>query len=225
MTKIMIAEDQQLIRESLKIILDSIEGFAVTTVVGNGEEVLQHLEIKRVDMILMDIRMPVMDGVECTRIVKEKYPNVRVLILTTFVDDEYVMKALAYGANGYILKGVSLGELKYAIETTMEGGSVLNPYVGAKMIHMMHTEKGLKMENQDHRRVNQCVRKLSAREWDIINAIAKGMSNREIAEKMIFTEGTIRNYLSIILEKLQLRDRTQLAIWYLQSGAKLRHAC
>ncbi|HBQ73911.1 MAG TPA: DNA-binding response regulator, partial [Erysipelotrichaceae bacterium] len=89
----------------------------------------------------------------------------------------------------------------------------------------MHTEKGLKMENQDHKRVNQCVRKLSAREWDIINAIAKGMSNREIAEKMIFTEGTIRNYLSIILEKLQLRDRTQLAIWYLQSGAKLRHAC
>ena len=224
MTKIMIAEDQQLIRESLKIILDSIEGFAVTTVVGNGEEVLQHLEIKRVDMILMDIRMPVMDGVECTRIVKEKYPNVRVLILTTFVDDEYVMKALAYGANGYILKGVSLGELKYAIETTMEGGSVLNPYVGAKMIHMMHTE-GLKMENQDNKRVNLCVRKLSAREWDIINAIAKGMSNREIAEKMIFTEGTIRNYLSIILEKLQLRDRTQLAIWYLQSGAKLRHAC
>ena len=198
MTKIMIAEDQQLIRESLKIILDSIEGFAVTTVVGNGEEVLQQLEIKSVDMIL---------------------------ILTTFVDDEYVMKALAFGANGYILKGVSLGELKYAIETTMEGGSVLNPYVGAKMIHMMHTEKGLKMENQDHKRVNQCVRKLSAREWDIINAIAKGMSNREIAEKMIFTEGTIRNYLSIILEKLQLRDRTQLAIWYLQSGAKLRHAC
>lgn len=222
MTKIMIAEDQQLIRESLKIILDSIEGFAVTTVVGNGEEVLQQLEIKSVDMILMDIRMPVMDGVECTRIVKEKYPNVRVLILTTFVDDEYVMKALAYGANGYILKGVSLGELKYAIETTMEGGSVLNPYVGAKMIH---TEKRLKKENQDHKRVNQCVRKLSAREWDIINAIAKGMSNREIAEKMIFTEGTIRNYLSIILEKLQLRDRTQLAIWYLQSGAKLRHAC
>lgn len=222
MTKIMIAEDQQLIRESLKIILDSIEGFAVTTVVGNGEEVLQQLEIKSVDMILMDIRMPVMDGVECTRIVKEKYPNVRVLILTTFVDDEYVMKALAYGANGYILKGVSLGELKYAIETTMEGGSVLNPYVGAKMIH---TEKRLKKEDQDHKRVNQCVRKLSAREWDIINAIAKGMSNREIAEKMIFTEGTIRNYLSIILEKLQLRDRTQLAIWYLQSGAKLRHAC
>ena len=81
----------------------------MTTVVGNGEEVLQHLEIKRVDMILMDIRMPVMDGVECTRIVKEKYPNVRVLILTTFVDDEYVMKALALWCQRYILKGVSLG--------------------------------------------------------------------------------------------------------------------
>ncbi len=224
MIKIMIAEDQQLIRESLKIILDSIEGFTVNSVVENGEEVLQQLEMKAVDIILMDIRMPVMDGVECTRILKEKHPNVHVLILTTFLDDEYVMKALAYGASGYILKGISLGELKYAIETTIEGGSVLNPDVGAKLVHMIHNEKRLKKENQDHKRVNLCVKKLNEREWDIIGAIAKGMSNREIAEKMIFTEGTIRNYLSIILEKLQLRDRTQLAIWYLQSGAKLQSA-
>ena len=135
MINIMVAEDQQLIRESLKIILDSIEGFAVNSVVGNGEEVLQQLEGRAVDIILMDIRMPVMDGVECTRIVKEKYPKVHVLILTTFLDDEYVMKALVYGASGYILKGISLGELKYAIETTIKGGSVLNPDVGAKMVH------------------------------------------------------------------------------------------
>lgn len=225
MINIMVAEDQQLIRESLKIILDSIEGFAVNSVVGNGEEVLQQLEGRAVDIILMDIRMPVMDGVECTRIVKEKYPKVHVLILTTFLDDEYVMKALVYGASGYILKGISLGELKYAIETTIKGGSVLNPDVGAKMVHMIHYGKRLKRENQEHLRVNLRVKKLSEREWDIIGAIAMGMSNREIAEKMIFTEGTIRNYLSIILEKLQLRDRTQLAIWYLQDGAKLQPAC
>ena len=225
MINIMVAEDQQLIRESLKIILDSIEGFAVNSVVGNGEEVLQQLEGRAVDIILMDIRMPVMDGVECTRIVKEKYPKVHVLILTTFLDDEYVMKALVYGASGYILKGISLGELKYAIEATIKGGSVLNPDVGAKMVHMIDYGKRLKRENQEHLRVNLRVKKLSEREWDIIGAIAKGMSNREIAEKMIFTEGTIRNYLSIILEKLQLRDRTQLAIWYLQDGAKLQPAC
>ena len=225
MINIMVAEDQQLIRESLKIILDSIEGFAVNSVVGNGEEVLQQLERRDVDIILMDIRMPGMDGVECTRIVKERYPKVHVLILTTFLDDEYVMKALAYGASGYILKGISLGELKYAIETTMEGGSVLNPDVGAKLVHMIHCGKRLKRENQEHVRVNLRVKKLNEREWDIIGAIAKGMSNREIAEKMIFTEGTIRNYLSIILEKLQLRDRTQLAIWYLQDGVKLQPVC
>ena len=91
--------------------------------------------------------MPVMDGVECTRIVKEKYPKVHVLILTTFLDDEYVMKALVYGASGYILKGISLGELKYAIETTIKGGSVLNPDVGAKMVHMIHYGKRLRIRS------------------------------------------------------------------------------
>ena len=222
MIKIMIAEDQQLIRESLKIILNSIEGLRVISIVANGEEGLQQLENEKPDIILMDIRMPVMDGVESTRVLKQRYPDVHVLMLTTFNDDEYVLKALAYGASGYILKGISLRELKYSIETTVEGGSVLNPDVGAKMLRMIHCGKTVKQENQEHRRVDLCVEKLSGREWDIIGAIAYGMSNREIAEKMIFTEGTIRNYLSIILEKLQLRDRTQLAIWYLQSGAKLQ---
>lgn len=224
MINIMIAEDQQLIRESLKVILNSIEGFHVVSLAGNGEDVLRQIAVKQPDIILMDIRMPVMDGVECTRIVKETYPDIQVLILTTFLDDDFVMKALAYGANGYILKGVSLHELKHAIETTIRGGSVIHPDVGAKMITMFHQERRLRQENQEHKRVNAYVRRLNAREWDIICQIAHGLSNKEIAEKMIFTEGTIRNYLSIILEKLQLRDRTQLAIWYLQSGMKLQPA-
>ena len=120
MIKIMIAEDQQLIRESLKIILNSIEGLRVISIVANGEEVLQQLENEKPDIILMDIRMPVMDGVQSTRVLKQRYPDVHVLMLTTFNDDEYVLKALAYGASGYILKGISLRELKYSIETTVE---------------------------------------------------------------------------------------------------------
>ena len=111
MIKIMIAEDQQLIRESLKIILNSIEGLRVISIVANGEEVLQQLENEKPD---------VMDGVESTRVLKQRYPDVHVLMLTTFNDDEYVLKALAYGASGYILKGISLRELKYSIETTVE---------------------------------------------------------------------------------------------------------
>ena len=144
MIKIMIAEDQQLIRESLKIILNSIEGLRVISIVANGEEVLQQLENEKPDIILMDIRMPVMDGVESTRVLKQRYPDVHVLMLTTFNDDEYVLKALAYGASGYILKGISLRELKYSIETTVEGGSVLNPDVGAKMLRMIHCGKTVK---------------------------------------------------------------------------------
>ena len=115
MVKIMIADDQQLIRESLKIILDSDPNFEVVKVVGSGQEVLDTLETESIDIILMDVRMPSMSGVECTRLVKKKYPNIKVIILTTFDDDEYIYDALKYGASGYLLKGCSLEELSSAI--------------------------------------------------------------------------------------------------------------
>ena len=214
----MIADDQQLIRESLKIILDSDPDFEVVKVVGSGQEVLDTLEIEKIDVILMDVRMPNMSGGDCTRIVKTKYPNIKVIILTTFDDDEYIYDALKYGASGYLLKGCSLEELSLAIHNVLSGGACFNPNVAGKVAQffskMANSNVDVSFENE-----NTDV-ELSDTEWKIIAQIGHGYSNKEIAQKLGFSEGTIRNYLSVILDKLSLRDRTQLAIWYVSRGNK-----
>lgn len=218
MVKIMIADDQQLIRESLKIILDSDPDFEVVKVVGSGQEVLDTLEIEKIDVILMDVRMPNMSGVDCTRIVKTKYPNIKVIILTTFDDDEYIYDALKYGASGYLLKGCSLEELSLAIHNVLSGGACFNPNVAGKVAQFFsqmansHSEVSFDGEEKEY--------DFSDTEQKIIAQIGHGYSNKEIAQKLGFSEGTIRNYLSVILDKLELRDRTQLAIWYLSRGNK-----
>ena len=218
MVKIMIADDQQLIRESLKIILDSDPEFQVVKVVGSGQEVIDTLETESIDIILMDVRMPSMSGVECTRIVKKKYPDVKVIILTTFDDDEYIYDALKYGASGYLLKGCSLEELSVAIHNVLSGGACFNPNVAGKVARffsqMANSNSMVNFESED---MNV---ELSDTEWKIIEQIGQGYSNKEIASSLGFSEGTIRNYLSVILDKLSLRDRTQLAIWYLSRGNK-----
>lgn len=218
MVKIMIADDQQLIRESLKIILDSDPDFEVVKVVGSGQEVLDALKTESVDIILMDVRMPNMSGVDCTRTVKKEYPNIKVIILTTFDDDEYIYDALKYGASGYLLKGCSLEELSTAIHNVLSGGACFNPNVAGKVAQFFsqmansHTEVSFDGEEKEY--------DFSDTEQKIIAQIGHGYSNKEIAQKLGFSEGTIRNYLSVILDKLDLRDRTQLAIWYLSRGNK-----
>ncbi|WP_295754909.1 response regulator transcription factor [uncultured Holdemanella sp.] len=218
MVKIMIADDQQLIRESLKIILDSDPDFEVVKVVGSGQEVLESLKTESIDIILMDVRMPNMSGVDCTRIVKKEYPNIKVIILTTFDDDEYIYDALKYGASGYLLKGCSLEELSTAIHNVLSGGACFNPNVAGKVAQFFsqmansHTEVSFDGEEKEY--------DFSDTEQKIIAQIGHGYSNKEIAQKLGFSEGTIRNYLSVILDKLELRDRTQLAIWYLSRGNK-----
>lgn len=217
MVKIMIADDQQLIRESLKIILDSDPSFEVVKVVGSGQEVLDSLKTESVDIILMDVRMPNMSGVDCTRIVKKEYPNIKVIILTTFDDDEYIYDALKYGASGYLLKDCSLEELSSAIHSVLSGGACFNPNVAGKVAQffsqMANSNSEFSLEHEEDF-------DLSDTERQIIAQIGNGYSNKEIAQKLGFSEGTIRNYLSVILDKLDLRDRTQLAIWYLSRGNK-----
>ena len=218
MVKIMIADDQQLIRESLKIILDSDPDFEVVKVVGSGQEVLDSLKTESVDIILMDVRMPNMSGVDCTRIVKKEYPDIKVIILTTFDDDEYIYDALKYGASRYLLKGCSLEELSVAIHNVLSGGACFNPNVAGKVAQFFsqmansHSEVSFDGEEKEY--------DFSDTEQKIIAQIGHGYSNKEIAQKLGFSEGTIRNYLSVILDKLDLRDRTQLAIWYLSRGNK-----
>ena len=214
MIKVLVADDQEMIRESLKIVLNSKEDFEVTDAVANGLEVIQSIRKNKPDVILMDIRMPNVDGVQCTQMVKEGYPDIKIIILTTFDDDEYVYNALRFGASGYLLKGVSMEGLQEAIRAAHQGQSMINPDVATKVLKffsdMAKDESLIKIEDFQ-------VKDITAGEWKIIDEVAKGKSNKEISETLALSEGTVRNYLSVILEKLSLRDRTQLAIWAIQS--------
>ena len=216
MIKVLIADDQELIRQSLQIVLNSKQDIEVSDVAANGQEVIQCIRKNKPDIILMDIRMPKMDGVQCTKIIKENYPQIKIIILTTFDDDEYVFNALKYGASGYLLKGVSMDELSDAIRTVYSGRAMINPDIAAKVLRlfsqMAQTNYTIPVEEKD-------IRQLTKTEWRIIAQVEKGASNKEIADTLSLSEGTIRNHLSTILNKLNLRDRTQLAIWAVQTNA------
>ena len=164
--------------------------------------------------------MPKMDGVVCTKAVKENYPNVKVIILTTFDDDDFIFKALQYGASGYILKGISMEELYQAIVTVNKGNAMINPDVATKVVKLFSQ---MAQSNSAIQVQGNSVENISKAEWKIIQQIGFGLSNKEIAAKLFLSEGTIRNYLSTILSKLNLRDRTQLAIWAVQTGVTTRH--
>jgi DNA-binding NarL/FixJ family response regulator len=161
----------------------------------------------------MDIRMPGKDGVEGTRLIKNRYPEIKVIVLTVFDDDEYVYGALKYGACGYLLKGCSNDELHGAIMAAMNGGAMINPEVAMKMIRWFsEMAKKTSVIQVDKKQLEN----LSDSELKIINAVSRGLSNKEIASELYLSEGTVRNYISSILSKLDLRDRTQLAIWAVQ---------
>ncbi len=214
MIKVLIADDQQLIRESLRLYLENEGEFCVTDIVGNGHEVLESIEKNVPDIILMDIRMPLLDGVECTNLVKQKNPLIKIIILTTFDDDEYVYNALKYGASGYLLKGIALDQLSEAIKTVYSGQAMINPDIASKVLQLFY-----KMANEGNSMIEPSkgeVENLTETEWKIVRAVSKGLSNKEIAGSLFLSEGTVRNYISTILDKLELRDRTQLAIWAVQ---------
>lgn len=214
MIKVMIADDQELMRESLKILLSSKDDIEIAALAKDGNEVLQLLPKIHPDVILMDIRMPGMDGVTCTKLVKERYADIQVIVLTTFDDDEYIYDALKYGASSYLLKGVSLDELHDAIHTVSAGGGVIHPNVAIKAMKMF---SNMAKHHIDADVLPDEIQNLSHTEWRVIQKVGTGLSNKEIAEELCFSEGTVRNYISIILDKLALRDRTQLAIWAVQN--------
>ena len=215
MIKVLVADDQELIRQSLRIILSSKKNFEVTDAVENGQEVIKSVRKNSPDVVLMDIRMPKMDGVQCTRIIKENRPEIKIIILTTFDDDEYVYNALKFGASGYLLKGVSMDDLSNAIETVYSGRALINPDIAAKVVRLFS-----QMAKADFTIpvVKNGVKELTRTEWKIIRQVENGASNKEIAETLNLSDGTVRNYISTVLNKLELRDRTQLAIWAVQTG-------
>lgn len=219
MINVLIVDDQALIRESLKIVLSAHTDINVMALLEDGREVLDFLENHQPDVILMDIRMPKMDGVLCTRLVKETYPDIKIIVLTTFDDDEFIFSALKYGASGYLLKGVSVEELYQAILTVYNGGAMINPDIATKVFKLFSK---MAYSNMDVVVEETKVGEMSQNEWLIIQQVGLGLSNKEIAAKLYLSEGTIRNYLSGILTKLNLRDRTQLAIWSVQAGITMK---
>lgn len=216
MIKILVADDQELIRQSLSIILGNEKDFEVTDAVSNGVEVIRSIRKNKPDVILMDIRMPGMDGVVCTQIIKENYPAIKIIILTTFDDDEYIFNALKNGASGYLLKGISMKELAEAVRKVYEGSAMINGDIASKVIKLFSK---MAQSNITIRVDESSVADLKETEWKITALVGSGLSNKEIAAKLNLSEGTVRNGLSTVLSKLDLRDRTQLAIWAVQTGA------
>ena len=208
MIKVLIADDQELIRDDIKVV----------GVAESGRKVLDLLKKTSPDIILMDIRMPELDGVQCTKAVKEKFPDIKIIILTTFDDDEYVFYALKYGATGYLLKGCSVQELTSAIHTVMNGGSILNQSVLTKVVKLFNQ---MAQTNITPELDGRNLEALNRTERNVAHLVGRGLSNKEIAEALFLSEGTIRNALSSALSKLNLRDRTQLAIWAVQTGLSL----
>ncbi len=206
--KILLVDDQVLFREGLETLLSVYEDIHVVGGVSNGEEALSAARKHQPDVILMDVRMPVLNGVQATKRLKQTQPGCRVIVLTTFDDDEYVFDALRAGAVGYLLKDVDTKQLVDAIRAAARGESILGPSVTAKVIAEFSRVSSLVPAT--HR--EQLIEPLSDREMEILTLIARGVSNREIADQLAIAEGTVKNHVTHILGKLGVRDRTQAAL-------------
>jgi DNA-binding NarL/FixJ family response regulator len=205
---VLIADDDRLVREGMKIILSLDKDICVAGTSTDGDEALEFCRNNSVDVVLMDIRMPVCDGVLGTKKIRELSQKIKVIILTTFDDDEYIIEALKNGASGYLLKDISPDKIVEAIKVVHCGNMLIHPEVAAKLAGMLN-----KKELKDFTRYN-----LSETEIKIMELIADGYTNREIAERIFLSEGTVKNKITDILSKLELRDRTQIAIFYLKNG-------
>ncbi len=204
--KVLVADDDALIRDSLKLLLELEDDFEVCGVAKDGREAFALCQENQLDLVLMDILMPVMDGVLGTRLIKEHFPAVRVVILTTFKDDAYIREALKNGAEGYILKSQPSDSIMESLRAVAKGNVVLERDVGLSLPAML----------KENRKESLADFELTPREAEILALVGQGLTNREIAARLYLSEGTVRNYVTGLLEKLGLRDRTQLAIFYLQ---------
>jgi DNA-binding NarL/FixJ family response regulator len=206
--RVLLVDDQALFREGLETLLSVHRDIKVVGQAPNGREAVDIAAKVDPDVVLMDVRMPVLDGVRATRRLKQVLPQCRVIVLTTFDDDEYVFDALRAGAVGYLLKDVASARLVEAIRATARGESILEPSVAAKVIAEFTRVSSMVPAAQ----MEQMVEPLSERELEILALIARGATNREIGDRLFITEGTVKNHVTHILAKLGVRDRTQAAL-------------
>lgn len=215
MIKVMIVDDDAFIRQSLKVLLEMDTDLEVVGAASEGNEALRLLQAGHVaDVVLMDIRMPGCGGVEGTERIKRAFPQVSVLMLTTFDDDEYIIEALRNGASGYLLKNIPPERIIQGIKTVHEGNMLIHPDIARKLATFLQpavrpeSTQGQSMETYG----------LTKTELAVVASIAEGNTNKEIAGLLFLSEGTVKNYITDILSKLELRDRTQIAIFYLKNG-------
>lgn len=209
--KILIVDDDALICGSLKLMIDLEDDMTVTGTCKNGQEAVHFCETHEApDMVLMDIRMPVMDGVLSSAEMKQRWPKIKIIMLTTFQDDAYIREAIKNGASGYLLKSQSADTIMTTIRTAFKGSMVMSGEVAGRLSVMLHHSG--KPENEQP----ALDESLTGRERGVLVLIAEGRSNKEIAGKLYLSEGTIRNYITHMLEKLGLRTRTQLAVYYMK---------
>lgn len=200
---VIVIDDDRLVAISLKTILESTGDITVAAIGNSGSDAVELYRNRKPDVLLMDIRMEGLTGLEAGEIILREFSDARILYLTTFSDDEYIAKAINMGAKGYILKQDFEG-IAPAIHAVMRGQRVFGDEVITKLPQIMKDKPGFDRSAYD----------LSSKEEEIITLVAEGMSNKEIAAELFLSEGTVRNYISTVLEKLMLRDRTQLAIFY-----------
>lgn len=207
--KIIIVDDDRLVCMSLKTILQAEEGIEVLATGENGAEAVRLYEEYEPDILLMDIQMGGENGLDAGEEILKSHPEAKILFLTTFSDDEYILKALKIGSKGYLIKQ-DIASIAPALHAVMSGQSVFGSEVMTKLPELMGRKKGADLSGYS----------MGEREKELVRLVAKGFSNREIADAMYLSEGTVRNYLSAVLEKLGLRDRTQLAVFYLKGEGR-----
>jgi DNA-binding NarL/FixJ family response regulator len=208
--KILLCDDQTVIRDGLEMLLNLEKDFQVVGLAEDGAEAVELAAKKHPDLILMDLKMPIMNGIEATREISSKFPNIKILVLTTYDDDEWVFDAIRAGASGYLLKDTSRQKIVEAIRGTMEGKSFIDPAIAGKLLNHFSSK-----QTQPKSMLTD---KLTERELDVLRLISKGVNNSEIASKLHLSEGTVRNRVSVILEKLGVADRTQAAVIAIQHG-------
>ncbi len=207
--RILICDDQDIITEGLKLILESQEDFSVMTA-SDGAQAVDIVAEKQPDLVLMDLKMPIMNGVKATEIIKQRFPAVKVLILTTYGDDDWLFDAIRSGADGFLLKDIPHGELFSAIRGTAAGDTHIDPKVARKLFDL--AAQRTPVPN------TQLLSLLNEREVEILRLISRGYTNTEIAETIHLSEGTVRNYISALFSKLDVSDRTQAALLGLRYG-------
>ncbi|SOC08444.1 DNA-binding NarL/FixJ family response regulator [Ureibacillus xyleni] len=202
--RLLLVDDQELIRESLAFVLNTDEDIDVVGLAANGQEAIDLCEELQPTMVLMDIKMPVLNGIEATKVIKQNWPEIKIMILTTFQEVEQVVEALSIGAEGYLLKAIHPKDLISGIKHIQNNGTLLSQDLAKALVEQVHTSRAVDKASKPKYG-------LTEREEQILQCLANGLSNKQISEKLFLSEGTVKNYISSIYHKLDVKDRFQAA--------------